>query len=143
MLNMTVLRLPCLENPRDGGAWWAAVYGVAQSRTRLKQLSSSSSCRASLVAQLVKKNLPAKQETRFDFWARKIHWRRDKLPTPVSLGFPGGSDGKESTCNAGDLGSIPGLGRSPGEENSYPLQYSGLENSIDYLFMESQRVGHD
>ena len=143
MLNMTVLRLPCLENPRDGGAWWAAVYGVAQSRTRLKQLSSSSSSRASLVAQLVKKNLPAKQETRFDFWARKIHWRRDKLPTPVSLGFPGGSDGKESTCNAGDLGSIPGVGRSPGEENSYPLQYSGLENSIDYLFMESQRVGHD
>ena len=140
---MTVLRLPCLENPRAGGAWWAAVYGVAQSRTRLKQLSSSSSSRASLVAQLVKKNLPAKQETRFDFWARKIHWRRDKLPTPVSLGFPGGSDGKESTCNAGDLGSIPGLGRSPGEENSYPLQYSGLENSIDYLFMESQRVGHD
>ena len=88
------------------------------------RLSSSSSSRASLVAQLVKKNLPAKQETRFDFWARKIHWRRDKLPTPVSLGFPGGSDGKESTCNAGDLGSIPGLGRSPGEENSYPLQYS-------------------
>ena len=45
--------------------------------------------------------------------------------------FPGGSDGKESACNAGDLGSIPGLGRSPGEENSYQLQYSGLENSMD------------
>ena len=44
------------------------------------------------------------------------------------LGFPGGSDGKESACNVGDLGLIPGLGRSPGEENSYPLQYSGLEN---------------
>ena len=41
--------------------------------------------------------------------------------------------GKESTCNAGDLGSIPGLGRSPGEGNSYPLQYSGLENSINYI----------
>ena len=40
------------------------------------------------------------------------------------VGFPGGSDGKESACNAGDLGSIPGLGRSPGEENGYPLQYS-------------------
>ena len=39
-------------------------------------------------------------------------------------GFPGGSDGKESACSAGDLGSIPGLGRSPGEENGYPLQYS-------------------
>ena len=46
------------------------------------------------------------------------------------LGFPGGSAGKESSCNAGDLGLIPGLGRSPGEENSYPHQYSGLENSM-------------
>ena len=47
------------------------------------------------------------------------------------LGFPGGSAGKESACNAGDLGSIPGLGRSLGEQNGYPLQYSGLENSMD------------
>ena len=46
-------------------------------------------------------------------------------------GFPGGSDGKESIWNAGDLGSIPGLGRSPGEGNGYPLQYSDLENSMD------------
>ena len=45
--------------------------------------------------------------------------------------FPGGSDSKESACNAGDLGSIPGLGRPPGEENGYPLQYFGLENSMD------------
>ena len=45
--------------------------------------------------------------------------------------FPGGSDSKESTCNAGDLGSVPGLGRSPGELNGNPLQYSCLENSID------------
>ena len=49
------------------------------------------------------------------------------------LGFPGGSAGKESACNAGDLGSVPGLGRSPGEGNSYPLQYSGLENSMDCI----------
>ena len=49
------------------------------------------------------------------------------------LGFPRGSAGKESTCNAGDLGSIAGLGRSPGEGNSYPLQYSGLENSMDCI----------
>ena len=48
-----------------------------------------------------------------------------------SLGFPGGSDGKENACNVGDLASIPGLGRSPGEGNGYPLQYSGLENSMD------------
>ena len=48
-----------------------------------------------------------------------------------TLGFPRGSAGKESSCNAGDLGSIPGLGKSPGEEKGYPLQYSGLENSMD------------
>ena len=54
------------------------------------------------------------------------------------LGFPG----KESACNAGDLGSIPGLGRSPAEGNGYPLQYFGLENSKDYS-MRSQRVRHN
>ena len=47
------------------------------------------------------------------------------------MGFPGGSDGKESACNAGDPGSIPGLGRSSGEGNGNPLQYSGVENSMD------------
>ena len=46
-------------------------------------------------------------------------------------GFPDGSDSKESACNAGDPGSIPGSGRSPGERNGYPLQYSCLENSTD------------
>ena len=51
----------------------------------------------------------------------------------VALGFPGSSAGKESTCNAGDLNSIPGLGRSPGEGNSYPFQYSGLRNSMDRI----------
>ena len=87
--NGNPLQCSCLENPRDGGAWWAAVYGVTQSRTRLKQLSSSSSSSSR------------------------------------------GSAGKESACNVGDLGLIPGLGRSPGEGNGYPLQYSGLENSMD------------
>ena len=52
------------------------------------------------------------------------------LPIPVFLGFPCGTDGKESTCNVGDLGSVHGLGRSPGEWKGYPLQYSGLENSM-------------
>ena len=47
------------------------------------------------------------------------------------LGFSGGSDRQEPACNAGDLGLIPGLGRSPGEGHSYPLQYSCLENSMD------------
>ena len=47
------------------------------------------------------------------------------------LGFSGGSDGKESACNVGDLAQIPGLGKSPGEGKGYPLQYSGLENPMD------------
>ena len=48
------------------------------------------------------------------------------------MAFPGSSAGKESACNEGDLGSIPRLGRSPEEGNGYPLQYSGLENPMDY-----------
>ena len=63
--------------------------------------------------------------------------------------FPGGSESQESACNARDPGSIPGLGRSPGEENEYPLQYSSLENPMNRGFsgrlwpMGSQRVRHD
>ena len=49
------------------------------------------------------------------------------------MDLPGGSAGKESTCNIGDLGLIPGLGRSPGEGKGYPLQYSGLESSMDCI----------
>ena len=88
--NGTPLQYSCLENPMDGGAWWAAVHGVAKSQTRLKRLSSSSS----------------------------------KLSD-----FPRGSDGKASAYNAGDLGSTPGSGRSPGEGNGNPLQFSCLEKS--------------
>jgi len=51
----------------------------------------------------------------------------------IKKGFSGGLAGKESTCNVGDLGLIPGLGRSPGEGKGYPLQYSGLENSMDCI----------
>ena len=76
---------------------------------------------ASLVAQLVK-NLPVMQETPVLFWVRKFPWRRDKLPNPVFLGFPGGSDSKESACDVGDLGFIPGLGRSPGGGHGNPRQ---------------------
>jgi hypothetical protein len=64
-------------------------------------------------------------------WVGKIPWRREWLPSAVFLGFPGGSDGQEFACNAGDSGSIPGSGRSPGEGNGYTLQYSGLENSMN------------
>ena len=64
------------------------------------------------------------------------------------MDFLGGSDGKASVYNSGDLGSIPGSGRSAGEGNGNPLQYSFLENSMDRevwraTFMGSQRVGHN
>ena len=59
----------------------------------------------------------------------------------LPLGFPGGSAGKESACNAGDLGLIPGLGRSPGGGKGSPLQYSGLENSMDRIGWKG--VGHE
>ena len=72
-------------------------------------------------------------------WVRKIPWRRDRLPTPLFLGFPCGSAGKESAYNVGDLGSIPGLGRSPGEGKGYPLQYSGLENSMNCIVYEDAK----
>ena len=63
------------------------------------------------------------------------------------MGFPDGSGGIESSCNAGDMGSIPGLGRSPGGGHGNPLQYSCLENPMDggawwVQSMGSQRVGH-
>ena len=76
----------------------------------------------------------------FDSWVREVCWRRDSLPTEVLLGFPCGSADKESACSVGDLGSIPGLGRSPGEGKGYPLQYSGLENSMDYELYTTERL---
>ena len=91
----------------------------------------------SLIAQLVK-NPPAMQETLVQFLGWEICWRQDRLLTPVFLDLPGGSAGKESACIVGNLGLIPELGRSPGEGNGYPLQFSCLENSLG-----SQKVGHD
>ena len=69
-------------------------------------------------------------------------------PHTSQMGFPGGSEVKASTCNAGDLGSIPGSGRSPGEGNGNPLQYYCLENPWTeepgrLQSMGLQRVGHD
>ena len=87
---------------------------------------------AFLTAQLVK-NPPQCRRPWFGSWVRKIPCRRDRLPTPVFLGFPSGSAGKESAHIVGDLGSVPGLGRSPREGKGYPLQYSGLENSMDCI----------
>ena len=78
---------------------------------------------ASLLAQLVKYPPPI-QETPLGSLVWKIPWIRDRQLIPVFFGFPCGSAGRESTHNVGDLGLIPGLGRSPGEGIGYPLQYS-------------------
>ena len=90
-------------------------------RKRLIDLTEKK--RVSLVAQLVKKP-PVMQET----WVRSLGWEnaleKRKATHSSILGFRCGSASKESTCNAGDLGSIPGLGRSPGEGKGCPLQYS-------------------
>ena len=83
----------------------------------------------------VGKELPAMQETPVPLLSQEDLLERDRLPTPVFLGFPCGSAGKESTCDVGDLGLIPGLGISAGESKGYPLQSSGLENSMDCIVL--------
>ena len=81
----------------------------------------------------VGKESSSMKETPVGSWVGKICWRWDRLPIPVFLGSLWDSAGKESACNAEDLGSIPGLGRCPGEGKGYPLEYSGLENSMDCI----------
>ena len=84
-------------------------------------------------------------------WPRVPPWDQAETTSLFSffpfstLGFPDRSAGKQPACNAGDLGLIPGLGRFPGEGKSYPLQYSGLENSMDCVVhgVGSQRVRHN
>ena len=89
------------------------------------------------------------QKTPVPSCVRKIPWRRDRLPSTVFMGFPGGSDGKESACNAGHFGLTPGSkGRSPGGGNCYPPQYSCLENphgqrSLAGYSPCGRRVGHN
>ena len=70
------------------------------------------------------------KETLIQFQGWEDQLEKGQATHSIFLGFPGGSAGKESACNAGDLGSIPGLGRFPKEGNDYHLQYSGLENSM-------------
>ena len=105
--------------------------------------------RASLVAQLLK-NPPAMQKTPVQFLGWKDNLEMDRLPIPVFLGFPGGSDGKESARNVGDLASsIPGLGRFPWRRawQLTPVFFPGVsawtEEPGRLQSMGSQRVGHD
>ena len=79
------------------------------------------------------------QETLVQPLGREDSLEKEQATHSSILGLPCGSAGKESTCNAGDVGSIPGLGRSPGEEKGYPLQYSCMVNSMDYTVHESHK----
>ena len=103
---------------RDGGAWWAAVYGVAQSRTLLKWLSSSSSSRKAILTSLSGFSSFITNSKCFE-----SHYSLCRIGQFLlgATGFPCGLAGKESTCNMGDLGSILGLGRSPGKGKGYPF----------------------
>ena len=149
--NGNPLQGSCLESPRDGGAWWAAVYGVAQSRTRLKWLSSSSSS-----------NMMTRERVRMEplsMWMASMSiytwtepptglywtWRESKKTSDdlnhwdlgiitLTLGLPGDTVVKSLPASVGgirDTGSIPGSGRFPEGGNGNPLQYSCLENSTD------------
>ena len=125
--------VPCLHSKRTEKkilmtTGWDSLMKFWMCLPNFPQLKGTFEKGPSKVAQLVQ-NPPAMQETRVDSWVGKIPWRRDRLPTPIFLGFLGGLAVK-------DLGSIPGLGRSPGEGKSYQLQYSGLENSMDCIVHE-------
>ena len=82
-----------------------------------------------ILQALLKNSLICNSRPWFNSWLGKIPWRRDRLSIPVFTGFPGGLVGKESTCNAGDLDSIPGLGRPSGRGHGNPLLYSYLGES--------------
>ena len=106
--NGNLLQCSFLENPVGKGAWQATIHGVAG----------------------VGYNSATKPPPRH---LLVIHPFSNSENFCYILGFPYSSVGKESTCNAGDPGSVPGSRRSPGEGIGYPLQYSGLENSMDCI----------
>ena len=138
--NGNPLQCSCLENPRDRGAWWGAIYGVAQSGTRLKRLSSSSSNYFWLPWWHNGKESACQcKRLWFNPWFRKIPWRREWQPTPVFL--PGKSHGQRSLvgCSPWGLEESDMTERLPfhfslscvGEGNGDPLQCSCLENPSD------------
>ena len=147
--NGNPLQCSCLENPRDGGAWWAAVYGVTQSQTRLKRLSSSSS---SLYDKAKVAHLCAELSSLTD---------SPSSPDHCCLGFcldychelmfrvsPGGLDHEESACNVGD--EVQSLGLEDPLEKEMTTHSGVLACRIMWTeepgglqSMGSQRVGHD
>ena len=124
----------CLENPMDRGAWQATVHWVTKSQTWLSTRATPYTHKwqnhayfpdvdtVSVVLIILHKVIYLRS------WGTQI--LETCLPW-TSLDIPGGTDSKASGYNVGDPGSIPGLGRSPGEENGNPLQHSCLENPMD------------
>ena len=118
----------CLENSMDRGAWQATVHGITESDTT-KQLARTHT------------HSNTHTHTRFRTSPSYLHVptckydreRRMQGQEKHCIGIPDSSVGEESTCNAVDPGSIPGLGRSLGEGRGYTLQYSGMENSMDCI----------
>ena len=118
--NGNLLQCSCLENPRDGGAWWAAVYGVAQSRTRLKQLSSSSSSsRASLIAQFVK-NPPAMKETLVWFLGWEDPLEKGYATHSSIYGLPLWLSWSKIRLQCGRPGLFPWIGKIPWRRERLP-----------------------
>ena len=121
----------------DGGTWWAAVHGVAKSRTKLNDFTFTCHFHAlekemATHSSVLAWRIPGTGEPGGlpSMGSHRVGHDRSDLAV-AAAGFPGGSVGKASAYNAGDPGSIPGSGRSPGEGNGNPLQYSCLENPMD------------
>ena len=142
------------EIAKDREVWCATVHGVAKSWTRLSDWTITTKkfptkqkypniffclykgCFHQIILSLPMveslkqcQECPGYFESPYKFNLISSFWILTGYP--IYCGLPGGSDGKESACNAGDPGLIPGLGRSPGEGNGNPFQYSCLENSMD------------
>ena len=133
--NGNPLQYSCLENSIDREAWQAIVQGGLKESDMTEQLSTAlyfggTQGLCCFRIQNILRTEP--NSVSLLPWFDSTSAQREGVPIiGAILGFPGGSDSKASSCNAGDLGSIPGSGRSPGEGNGNPLQYSGLENSMD------------
>ena len=134
------LQYSCLENPMDGGAWWATVHGVTTSWSWLsdftfsfhfhameKEMATHSSVLAWRIPGTAEPGgLPSMGSHRVGH-----DWSDLTAAAACIWDFPGGSVVKNLPANAGDVNSVPGLGRSSGEGNGNPLQYSCLENPMD------------
>ena len=146
------LQYSCLENPMDGGASWAAVHGVTKSRTRLSDFTFTFHFHALEKAMATHSSVLAQRIQGQGSLVYCHLWGHTELDTTevteqqqqqyVIKGFPGSSADKESACNAGDLGLIPGLERSPGGGHGHPLQYYCLENLHGQRSLVGYRPGN-